>query len=634
MPYSRGMFIKEIEKRNKGYNKLFVYHRLMESYRTECGPRQRTILNLGKLYLPKEHWKMLADRIEEIVFAQSSFVPVEYNIEQLAHHYANTIIQNRLLTTPQDDLSKQHIADYDTVDLNSLTNTQGRTIGAEYVGLSIFRGLRLEKLFRELGFSPEQIQLSALAIVGRLAHPGSENQTRQWAQHLSGLDELLGTDFRHVSNNALYRISDLLLSQKAAIEEHLTLTERDLFSLKEKIILYDLTNTYFEGGAQKNPKARRGKSKDKQKARPLVTLGLVIDELGFPKTSKIFTGNISEPKTLLEMIEGLQGNKVNTVTESDPPKAKQGITVLLDAGIATEDNLDLLKREGYDYVCVARNQPIEFSEIHADDLITIKKDRTNKVEVTLFKGDGESILYCRSFAKGKKEAAMKALFQERFEEGLRQIAASLSKKGGTKRYDKVLERIGRLKERYASIAHYYRVEVTQKDGIATVLRWNFEKKEKAERRFSGSYFLRTSRTDLGENELWSLYITLTDVEDVFRSLKGELNLRPIYHQKESRTDSHLFITVLAYHLLNAIRVKLRQHGIYMRWGHVRELLSTHLRITTSLTTDQGERIYIRNSSVPEPFHRAVYNALGLSYFPLPARRSKAKIRSDHKTSEK
>ena len=298
--------------------------------------------------------------------------------------------------------------------------------------------------------------------------------------------------------------------------------------------------------------------------------------------------------------------------------------MVLDAGIASEENLKLLRSRGYDYVCVARNQPIDRSEINADELITIKEDKTNKVEVSLFKGEDEHILYCKSLAKGKKEAAIQSLFQKRFEQGLERIMAALSKKGGTKRYDKVLLRLGRLKEKYASIAQYYRIEVSQKEGKATSLKWTFEKIDKAEQRFSGSYFLRTTRRDLDEKSLWSLYIMLTNVEDAFRTLKSELNLRPIHHRKESRTDAHVFITVIAYHVLNSIRVKLNQQGLSMRWSGLRERLSSHVRMTTALTTQEGQRIYIRNSSVPEPFHRTIYTALGLTHSPLPAKRISAK----------
>lgn len=619
------MFIKEIKKQNKGYNQVFSYHRLMESYRTDRGPRQRTILNLGKLELPQEQWKLLADRIEEIVTGQQSLLAVDDAIEQLATHYAKLIIRKQLSVTTARQKSGD-MPEYETVALDSISNSQSRTIGAEYVGLSMYRQLGLEALFQRLGFSDREQQLAALSIVGRLVHPGSEHHSRQWAQELSGLDELLNTDFRQLSNNALYRNLDLLLSHQQAIEAHLKLTERTLFSLKEQIILYDLTNTYFEGAATGNDQAKRSRSKEKRHDRPVVTLGLVIDGWGFPKTSKLFKGNVPEGETLLTMLEALQGEKINSLEEgeatSGTPKAKRGITVVLDAGIAIEDNIKLLQREGYDYIVVARNKPLDIAELTAADLLTIKQDNHNKVAAKLIQQAGESIVYCKSFLKVKKEQAMKTQFQQRFEQGLSQIAASLTKKRGTKRYEKVWERIGRQKEKYAAIAQYYKIEVTHQDGIVTALNWEFEKQQQAEQRFSGSYFLRSSRTDLTEQQIWSLYVMLTNLEDAFRCLKSDLVLRPIHHQKKDRVDAHLFTTVLAYHLLISIQTKLRPHGIDMRWWRIRELLSTHIRVTTSMTNKKGERIYIRNCTEPEPFHRAIYKALDLKLMPLTRKRTK------------
>ena len=615
------MFIKEIKKKNKGYDKVFISHRLMESYRTERGPRQRKILSLGKLELPKEQWKLLADRIEEKVIGQESFLSIDENIESLATHYSSLIIQQRI-TLSKHQVEKTQQAEYETIDLNSVSNSKVRSIGAEYVGYETFKQLGFDTLFNKLGLSKQEIDLTALSIVGKLVYPASERRTRAWAQHLTGLDELLSTDFTHLSNNALYRTSDLLLSHKTQIEEHLKSRERDLFSLKENIILYDLTNTYFEGSTKKNKKANWGRSKEKRSDCPLVTLGLVIDEMGFPKASKIFKGNVYEADTLLKMLELLQGETIQSASTQASPKAKKGITVVIDAGISTEDNLKLLKAEGYDYICVARNKPFDASEIELDNLVTIKQDKTNKVEAKLVKGDDESVLYCKSFLKGKKEQAMKTKMQQRFEDGIKQIAASLAKKGGVKKYGKVVERIGRLKEKNASIAHYYSVNVKHKDDIVSAVDWKFLKVEKAEQRFSGSYFLRTSCTDLTEQKIWSLYVMLTNLEDAFRYLKDELGLRPVHHQKENRSDGHLFITVLAYHLLISIQTKLRSHGIYMRWSTVRDFLVSHVRVTTGMTNKDGERIYIRNCSEAEPFHRAIYNALGLNHRPLQAKRTR------------
>jgi len=616
------MFIKEIKKKNKGYEKVFIYHRLMESYRTERGPRQRTVLNLGKLDLHRKQWKLLADKIEEKTTGQQSLIECDEYIESLATHYANLIIHKTLDGKKIVD-EKADAPEYETVDIKSVKNSRSRTIGAEYVGLSMFKRLGLDILFQRLGFNKDQINLAALSIIGRLVHPASERKTRVWAQSSTGLDELLGTDFKNLSNNALYRILDLLFSHKKRIEKHLRLRERDLFSLNEKIILYDLTNTYFEGDAQKNPKAKRARSKDKRNDRPLVTLGLVVDEVGFPKVSKIFKGNISEGKTLLEMIESLQAEKIERKDDKkNNPKARRGITVILDAGIAIEENITLLKKEGYDYICVARNKPVDFSEINTDDLYTIKKDKKNKIEVALIEQNQESVLYCKSLLKEKKEKAMRTQLQHRFEQELKKIATSITKKNGTKKYDKVLERIGRKKEKYSSIAQYYEIDVKQKDGIATDVKWDMEKKERADQHFSGSYFLRTSRTDLSKKEIWSLYVTLNTVEDSFRYLKDDLEIHPVHHQKKLRVNAHLFSAVLAYHLLISIYTELQQHGITMRWKHVRDLLASQVRITTSMNNKQGERIYMRSCSEPEPFHRKIYKALGLKLIPLKHKRSK------------
>jgi len=478
----------------------------------------------------------------------------------------------------------------------------------------------LDSCLREARLTPIEINHAALAVVGKLVHPASERGTRHWLQHVSGLGELLGIDVRLLSNNALYRISDLLYAHREILERHLRSKEKDLFSLHEKIILYDLTNTYFEGNAKGNKKARRGHAKQKRHDRPLVTLGLIIDELGFVKASKLFSGNVSEGKTLLEMVEALQYEEVQVTQLEESKIKKRGVTVIVDAGLSKEDNLKLLRNNGYDYVVVARNRPIPLSEVNPDELLTIKEDRNNKVEAALFKGEKENVLYCKSSSRLKKETSIRSRYQEHFEEGLKAIATSLTKKGGIKRYEKVLERIGRLKEKYAPIGRYYRIEVKQAGGRVTEIQWDYEKQKAAQERFSGSYFLRTSRLDLGEQEIWSLYAMLTRVEDAFRSLKNELKLRPIYHQKERRSDGHLFITVLAYHLLNSIQAKLYKKGIQMRWSSIRTFLSSHTLVTTSMTNIDGKRIHIRDCSELEPFHRQIYNALGLRDKPLKAKR--------------
>ena len=405
-----------------------------------------------------------------------------------------------------------------------------------------------------------------------------------------------------LSQDRVYKVSDMLLKNKEAIEEHLSLKERNLFNLEEKIILYDLTNTFFEGSGKYNKKAHLGRSKEKRNDSVLVTLGLVLDADGFPKRSNVFDGNVSEPKTLENMIKGLSAYK---------PLVKP--TIVLDAGIATEANIKWLKGNQYSYLVVSRKRK---KDIPANvNLVTIKKDDTTLVQAALVKNEAtdEIELYCHSKGKEKKEEGIKTLFQNRFEEELIKAQSALSKKNGTKRYDKVVERIGRLKERFKRVAHRYEVTIKKdpETNKAKAINWHLKETEEN----NGVYVLRTNREELKEEQIWNIYNTLTDIEDAFRCMKSELGFRPIHHQKEVRADGHIFITVLAYHLLHSIRFKLRRQGIHLSWTTIREQLSTQVRITTTMKRKDGKMIHIRKSSRAELFHKKIYDALKLPHQP-------------------
>jgi transposase len=394
----------------------------------------------------------------------------------------------------------------------------------------------------------------------------------------------------------------MLLKNKEAIEEHLSLKERNLFNLEEKIILYDLTNTFFEGSGKYNKKAHFGRSKEKRNDAPLVTLGLVLDADGFPKRSNVFDGNVSEPKTLKNMIKDLSAYK---------PLIKP--TIVLDAGIATEANIKWLKGNQYSYLVVSRKRK---KDIPANvNLVTVKKDDTTLVQAALVKNEDtdEIELYCHSKGKEKKEEGIKTLFQNRFEEELIKAQSALSKKNGIKRYEKVIERIGRLKERFKRVAHRYEVTIKKEPETNKAKAINWHLKETEEN--NGVYILRTNREELKEEQIWNIYNTLTDIEDAFRCMKSELGFRPIHHQKELRADGHIFITVLAYHLLHSIRFKLRRDGIHHSWATIRDRFSTQVRITTTMKREDGKMIHIRKSSRAELFHKKIYDALKLPYQP-------------------
>jgi transposase len=566
------------------------------------------VLNIGVDFdLPKEQWKELANCIEGIITKQRPIFDYPKEITTLARKYARAIIRQQTCAIDQGEESSP---DYQVIDINSVDNEDARTVGAEYVVYETIKELEVDRKLRNLGLNRLQLAVALGVIAGRMIVPGSERATHQWLQNITGLDELMGVDLSNVSLDSVYKASDLLLKNKVALEEHLRRTEGQLFDLKEKIILYDLTNTFFESSGKYNPKAcYGGKSKEKRNDCPLVTLGLVLDAQGFPKKSRIFEGNISEPKTLETMIKSLAGGDTSETCLFKP-------TIVVDAGIATEDNINWLKGKHYHYIVVSRKKKKAIPSDVA--MIAVKKDdKANTVLVQAGLADSpdtdELELYCHSVDKEKKEEGIKNKFQQRFEAELLKARNALNLKNGTKRYDKVIERIGRLKEKYKLVSNRYKVSI-EKDGKtdkAKNVTWSLKKTEKT----SGTYCLRTNRKDLNEQQIWDIYTMLTDIEDAFRCMKSELGLRPVYHQKEARCDGHIFITVIAYHLLHTIRFKLRQRGVRFCWTTIREQLSTLVRITTTMKRKDNKVIHIRKSSKAEPSHQVIYDALNLSHQP-------------------
>ena len=600
------MFIRKVTQETIKRKKYYTY-KLVESIRTERGPRQRDILNLGVDFnLPREQWKTLANCTEEIITGQKPLIDYPKAIRTLARRYAKKIIRAQgSVVAEEEDIPP----DYATIDVNSVDNEEARTVGAEYVVYETIKELEIDRKLRVLGLNRHQLAAALGVIAGRMIVPGSERSTHYWLQNVSALDELMGVDFSNLSLDRVYKVSDRLLKHKDALEEHLRWSEGQLFALEKKIILYDLTNTFLEGSGKYNRKARYARSKDKRNDCLLVTLGLVLDMHGFPKKSRIFEGNVSEPKTMEMMIDGLAGGDISEASFIKP-------TIILDAGIASEKNIQWLKDKHYPYIVVSRKKK---KEIPSDvTMIAVKEDdKTNTVLVKagLAKNQetGELELYCYSVDKEKKEESIKTKFQERFEAELLNARNALHLRNGTKRFDKVVERIGRLKEKYKLVSHTYKVTIekdTETDKAKNIT-WLLKQIEKT----SGIYCLRTDRKDLNEQQIWDIYTMLTDIEDAFRCMKSELGLRPIYHQKEPRCDGHIFITLLAYHLLHTIRFKLRQRGVRFCWTTIRKQLSTQVRVSTTMRRKDGKTIHIRKSSKAEPSHQAIYDALNLLHQP-------------------
>ena len=600
------MFIRKVLHKDKKNSKTYITYKLVESVRTERGPRQRDVLNLGVNFdLPKEQWKELANCIEIELTGQRPVFDYPKKLRKLAKKYAKAITHQR---SEAIDERQDIPTDYQVVDVNSVDSEDIRTVGAEHVVYETIKELGLDRKLRSLGSTSMQLSLALGMIAGRIIFPGSERATHQWLTERSALDELMGVDLSDVSLDSAYKAADFLLNNKETIEDHLRQREQQLFGLDEKIILYDLTNTFFEGTGKFNGKARYGRSKEKRSDCLLVTLGLVLDVQGFPKKSRIYEGNISEPKTLEQMIKDLSLGQCGQAPLLMP-------TVVLDAGIASEDNIKWLRSKGYHYIVVSRKKKKAIPPSVTMEAVKRNKEGDALVEAGLCNNPDtdELELYCHSVDKEMKEEGIKNRFQDRLESDLMTARNALNKKYGTKNYEKVIEKIGRLKERYRSVARGYKITVVKDPGTdkAKDIKWSRALREKT----SGVYCLRTDQGALDVQQIWDIYTMLTDIEDAFRCMKSELGLRPIYHQKQARCDGHIFITVIAYHLMHTIRFKLRQKNVKYCWTTIRRQLSTHVRATTTMKRKDNKVIRLRKSTNAEPSHEVIYDALGLSYRP-------------------
>jgi len=606
------MYIRKIKIKNRKSGKVYFTYRLVEAIRTSQSVKQRIVLNLGRHFaVEKKDWLVLAKRIEAILSGQCNLSGMDTHLEVSAQRYAAMILQKQ---DPDVDVDK---AQYHEVDINSLQMLRPRSVGLEYVCLHALRQLKLDVKLLQLGFSRHNLNAALATIIGRMSVPGSELATFNWIQQKSGLGELLGYDYGQMSLTRIYQVSDLLLKHKKQIEDFLYPIECELFEFSDTVTLYDLTNTYFEGSGKFNDLAARGKSKEKRTDCPLVTLALVLDGSGFPKSSQVYEGNACESKTLQEMLNGLgAGLDKNISTGQESLFAKPKPTIIMDAGIATEENIEWLKKEKYRYLVVSRKRHREFD---ADQAVEVRKrrDYTIHVQKVVNEGTDEVELYCKSSQKEAKEKAIQDQFFTKFEESMEKLNLGLSRKGCVKRYEKVLESIGRIRQKYGKASKHYKitVEKQKKGNNAKAITWKRNVIEDTADNFPGVYCLRTNLKDWDESTLWRTYTMLTDLEAVFRSLKSELGLRPVFHQKTDRVSGHLFITLLAYHAVHTIRYQLKKKEIDSSWSNLRKQLCGQVRMTVTMKTKDNETINIRKSNQPESKQRKIYEILGLDMLP-------------------
>jgi transposase len=602
------MFIRKTATRNKSADESYITYRLVSSERTGKQVRQITLLNLGRRFdLPQADWPRLCTRIDALLAGQGGLLAESEAIEILAQRYAARLIATRpAAAAPPPTMaappSTTSTPSYAEVDVTSLQLTRPRSVGVEAVGLAAMGWLGIDPILQDLGFNGVQRAAVAASLIGRMAAPGSELATWHWLRNRSALGELLGADFEAMPLMRLYRVSDLLVRHREKIETALFGRIEDLFELPTTVTLYDLTNTYFEGTAADNPSAARARSKEKRSDCPLVTLGLVLDGSGFVRRSKMFAGNVAEASTLAEMLTGLG--------------APKGALVIMDAGIATEANIAWLKAQGYRYLVVSRERGRQFDPAQAIETLTASQE-TVRLQRVVSKDGQEVRVHCHSAGREAKETAITERFVKRFEAGLAKLADGLAKPRGKKKLATIQQRIGKLKSSSRGVGQHYEVTVVPDDTgtKAASITWTRTPVDGTMLTDPGVYCLRSNETTWDAAKLWRTYMMLTDLESVFRSLKSELGLRPVFHQKEHRTEGHLFITVLAYQLVQAIRRKLAAQGEHLSWTGLREILMVQQRVTATFRQRDGRTLHVRKATVAEPALRTLYDALAIDAAP-------------------
>jgi transposase len=597
------VFIRKTVRKYK--DRTYTSYLLVETISTPQGPRQRTICSLGDLSPgPKKKWLGLVEQVEARLRGQLPLERPDPLVEAIAEK----------VQTAQPGRGSTELV---CVRTQEVTLENAREAGPVHVGHQMWQRLGVEEILREVGLSAQARRLSEAMVLNRLVAPCSERAMPDWIRR-TALGDILGVDFSDLSHQALYRNLDRLYPNRQRIEAALAEREKTLFNLDDSYYLYDLTSTYFEGQCEKNPKAQRGYSRDQRPDCKQVVVGLVLDRDGFPKAHEVFAGNRQDRTTIEPMLAILEQRSGR----------RGGGTVIVDRGMAFEENLQQIRARGHHYVVAGRPQErLSWCEQFEDEQGWQEvlrpcspwnpAQKKSRVWVKCVRADEQLYVLCRSEGRKAKDEAIRRKHEQRLRADLTRLQARVAA-GRLKQPGKIHQAIGRLLERYPRVARYYQIAYEETGGR---LLWQ-EDQESRQRavRLDGTYLLKTDRLDLDAQQAWRLYTLLTRVEDAFRDLKSPLSERPIFHQLEHRVETHIFLCVLAYHLLISVEKTFLEQGIHTSWATLRQHLATHQVVTAVLPTNDGGLLKIRKATKPEPQHRQIYDTLKIPYEVMPPRK--------------
>jgi len=587
------MFLRSHGRSKEG--KDHTYWSLVETVRTPDGPRQRILCYLGELNSGAQaRWLKTIEVFNEQGEAQ-----------QLKLFPAH-------VEPPADDPQVARVL----VDRVRLERT--RQFGACWLGWELWKRLGLEGFFQQaLDSDPADVpwsRVAAVLAISRLCAPGSELAVEERWYPSTALDDLLGIEEGKINDTRLYRCLDRMLPQKTALERHLKQRYGELFAAEFDVLLYDLTSTYVEGLAEKNPMMRHGYSRDHRPDCKQMVIALIVNSEGFPFSYETFDGNradVSTMETILRMVERKYG------------KARR--IWVMDRGIVSEENLAAIRKRGGQYlVGTPRSQMKQFeAELLKDDWSRVRPEVEVK-QVAIPQGE-ETYILCRTASRKEKEKAIRKRFSTRMELALQRLQKTIAA-GRLKDRNKMERRLGKIQARHSQVNDLFEVALRDTpEGVR--LFWEIKKERKTWRDLrEGAYMLRTNLTAGSAEEFWSKYMQLTEAEACFRVLKSELSIRPLFHQKEPRVKAHVMVAFLGYALWVTLKHLLKQRPAIVPQPSASgvdnaqplsptkalALLSTLQSADIVLPTTDGREIRLRRVTEPTTEQKSLLRQLGLS----------------------
>ena len=615
---------KKYKQLEDGSIVAYDYYRLTKKYRDGKGnPRSRSVLCLGTLEgFTKAERNELADMLTVMIEqGQSvmSFNPALYEKAMelyVKYRESKWALENDpVLREEGARKERERMKDMVTIRLDSLTQRRARTIGPEAICRSTACVLGIREFLNSKGWSREDVDLALMQIIARAIYPFSELKTVRCLQGNSALLEMFKMDKARVTKDALYESARHLWEVHKDMEDFLHDRVRSMFNLEEKILLMDISNTYMEGRMEGSMLCFHGRSKEKRNDCKVVVLAAVVNTDGLLVRTMIYEGNRQDVTTVREVVGSL-------AAETSPDARK---IVVMDAGFYSAANAKWLVDNHFDYITVLPSGCAKFTP-DSDKVVRNQDCRHQEIRLQMGKveigGESRKALLVDSDAKAVKERSMHDQAARRYEEGLEAIKAGIAKKGGTKKRDAVNARLGRLYNQYGAIRNEYDVVFTYegkgKNEKAVSMEWRRKEDGQAVRsKFHGRYVLLTSLDESEELNVWKFYNVIRTVEETFKILKSDLDIRPVYHKTDGGIKAHLNLAVLAYWIVSVTkyRLKLKKYP-NIRWSEIMRIAQAQVVVTAEMETADGDRVRVRQSTEAEEELAVIYSLLDINANPI------------------